>query len=605
MEKKETGQLLSFSINDTGIGIPLAKQDALFHAFTQADGSTTRKYGGTGLGLTICKKLVVMMGGEIGVESEVNEGSTFWFTAWFSHFGDYQKIKNYSDWPSKESLYNARIIAVDDNKTNRRLLDLLFDSWQCHYEIVENPMEVIPLLEKAQKEKDPFRIGILDMQMPDMDGPTLGRLIQDTEGLDTIQLILMTTLNDQSDRKRFLDEGFAAYLTKPIKQSELFNCIHEIVYGDKWTGDESEPENIVDSPEISHDCRILLVEDNEINQQVASVALTYMGFYSEIAANGLEAINTMEIKNFDLILMDCQMPEMDGYEATLEIRKREGESEKHIPIIAMTANAMKGDLEKCLAVGMDDHVAKPIDFNHLYATITKWLDLEVQGDTTRDFISGDKNGPQIILPDLAAINLSSGLTKYDGDQDLYFKTLKKFSANHRFSTEEIRTALKQEDSKQAERIAHTIKGLAGLIGAAELEETARALETGISKNIETVKSLLENVETHLARVLVDIETVTAMASPQNKKNEEKTTKNETEKSSDHLKKILKQYVDLLEEDLTEAEERLVELKNYMAGTENETSIASISEALEEYDYDKVKKEVADLVCNLVLSGKLL
>ncbi|MEA3280593.1 MAG: response regulator, partial [Thermodesulfobacteriota bacterium] len=368
----DTRATIRFAITDTGIGIPEDKVDGLFKSFSQVDGSTTRKYGGTGLGLAISKQLVELMGGQIGVESKEGRGSTFWFTIIFEK--QTEGIKKEKIIPADIS--GKYILIVDDNKTNRHVLREQLKSWKCRFDEASGGSRAIEKLRKALSDNDPFDIALLDMQMPGMSGETLGRRIKEDAGLENTVLIMLTSMGERGDAARLKENGFEAYLTKPVKQSQLYNCLTTVT-GIKKTKPGAEPKHIVTRHSIAedkkHKTRILLAEDNPVNQKVGLLVLKKFGYKADIAVNGKEAVKMLEKCAYDIVLMDVQMPEMDGYEATAEIRNPESNVINHrVPVIAMTANAMKGDREKCIKSGMDDYLSKPINPQKLLGMITKW-----------------------------------------------------------------------------------------------------------------------------------------------------------------------------------------------------------------------------------------
>ena len=378
---------IRFAISDTGIGIPEDRVDRLFKSFSQVDGSTTRKYGGTGLGLAISKQLVELMGGQIGVESKEGRGSTFWFTIVFEK--QPEGIKKEKIIPADIS--GKYILIVDDNKTNRHVLREQLKSWKCRFDEAVGGSQALEKLRKASTDNNPFDIALLDMQMPGMSGETLGRRIKEDAGLKNTALIMLTSMGERGDAARLKENGFEAYLTKPVKQSRLYNCLTTVV-GIKKTKPDAEPEHIVTRHSIAedkkHKTRILLAEDNLVNQKVALLVLKKFGYKADVAANGKEAVKMLEKSAYDIVLMDVQMPEMDGYEATAAIRDPESNISNHrVPVIAMTANAMKGDREKCLNAGMDDYLSKPINPQKLLGMITKWSSeqkSEVRGQRTNN-----------------------------------------------------------------------------------------------------------------------------------------------------------------------------------------------------------------------------
>jgi signal transduction histidine kinase/DNA-binding response OmpR family regulator len=369
-----THAIMRFSVSDTGIGIARDHMDRLFKSFSQADSSTTRKYGGTGLGLSISKKLSEMMGGRIGVESEKDRGTTFWFTAVLEK----QPVGKEPGIGVPEDIRGKHMLIVDDNATNRFVLREQFKSWGCRYGEASCGAEALDRLREAAAANDPYKIAIVDMQMPEMDGAELGqRIKQDPELQDTV-LVLMTSMGNRGDAGRFEKIGFSAYLTKPVKQSQLYDCLVLVGGTSAQPADEQQQKMITVhslAEKKKHNRRILLAEDNLINQKVALSILRKLGYHHvDVVANGREAIEALKKNHVDLVLMDCQMPELDGYEATAQIRKAQSKV-KHpaVPIIAMTAHAMKGDREKCIQAGMDDYLTKPVVPDDLAAMLKKWL----------------------------------------------------------------------------------------------------------------------------------------------------------------------------------------------------------------------------------------
>ncbi len=370
----ESHATVRFDICDSGIGIDSDQMKRLFNSFSQADSSTTRKFGGTGLGLTISKQIIELMGGEIGVKSEKGKGSMFWFTITMEKLPLAQQhaVRELGD------IKNMRVLVVDDNSINRQIFEAYLESWHCRSEVVNSAEDAMKKLHNAAKEGDPFNIALLDYCMPDRDGRSLGQEIKANSQLKDTILVMLTSIGNRGDATRLQELGFSAYLLKPVKQLQLFNCLR-MVTGKVTSNKKDVPMTIITKYSISEDnnkrIRILLVEDNIVNQKLALRFLEKkLGYSADIANDGLEAIESLTRQDYDLVLTDCQMPEMDGYEMTKNIREVNSTVRNHnILIIAMTANAMIGDREKCLDTGMDDYVSKPIKLQELAAVIERNL----------------------------------------------------------------------------------------------------------------------------------------------------------------------------------------------------------------------------------------
>ncbi len=369
----EKHAVLRVEVSDTGIGIPEDRINVLFTPFTQADASTTRQFGGTGLGLAISKKLVELMGGTIGINSKKGEGSTFWFVIPFEKQAE-------SNTPAVKTaqtdITGRKILVVDDNETSRRLLALLLDSWKCRHDEVSSGSEGIEKMAQAVKEHDPYKIAILDMQMPEIDGESLGMRIKNNPLTCNTMLIMLTSLAMRGDAERLNRYGFSAYLTKPVKKLQLFDCLSTLL-GTVISSNVSPDNNAAKYPHTSHitsKIRILLAEDNVTNQKVALAMLAKLGYSADAVANGKEAIKELEYIPYDIVLMDCQMPEMNGYEATGIIRsKNSNVLNREVVIIAMTANSTNSDCEKCLKAGMNDYISKPVMPSELSKILGKWV----------------------------------------------------------------------------------------------------------------------------------------------------------------------------------------------------------------------------------------
>ena len=373
-ENADTAKIY-FEIRDTGIGIPQDRMDRLFKSFSQVDASTTRKFGGTGLGLAISKYLVEMIHGRIGVRSEVGSGSTFWFTACFEKQARQTVLPQLTGLDL--SLENKRILVVDDNATNRELMGHYLTAWRCRHTVVESGKAALAALDTAIDETKPYNLAIIDYMMPHMDGLELGRAIRSNPAHAPTRLIMLSSHGMQGDADHAGAAGFDGFLLKPIKPSHLFNAIvdHSNPAPREALHADSDPVTRHDSGGIGEDekknLKILLVEDNITNQKVALMVMKKNGYRADAVNNGREALDALKRKHYDLVLMDVQMPVMDGFTATRAIRSS-GQGYHNVPVIAMTANAMKGDREKCLEAGMDDYLPKPIVPQHLFDMLAKW-----------------------------------------------------------------------------------------------------------------------------------------------------------------------------------------------------------------------------------------
>ena len=364
LEAKGPGVLLRFEVSDTGIGLSEDEKAQVFATYSQVDSSTTRRHGGTGLGLAIARMLTQLMGGEIGVESNKAAGSRFWFTAMFRE----STIK--SDVSSPISLVGTAVAIVDDNRTNRTILERYLDSWGMRQRSFEGGMEALREMRRAQDD-DQFDVAIVDMMMPGMDGRALAAEIRRDKSLMDMVVVLLTSAGHSEQPV----PGVDIELVKPVRPSQLFDVLHTLLAAKPERARMAPVEEPVPPVHAGRDGRILVVEDNIANIKVAVRMIERLGYRADMAGNGLEAVSALGKLDYDAVLMDCQMPEMDGYEATRQIRRREqgNKERRHTPIIAMTASAMSGDRERCLAAGMDDYISKPIKLHVVAAVLERWL----------------------------------------------------------------------------------------------------------------------------------------------------------------------------------------------------------------------------------------
>jgi CheY-like chemotaxis protein len=363
-----------FEVQDTGIGIPEDRIDHLFQSFSQLDNSTTRKFGGTGLGLAISKRLVEMMNGRIGVRSEPGGGSTFWYTARFDKQLTPGRVEPWAGLVGQ--IATKRILTVDDHAANGRNMHTYLRYWGCESVLATGGREALALLTRAVEEKTPFHIALVDLVMPEMDGIALAQAIKSDPLVKSTYCILMTYRTTPCDPQKAREAGFSACLTKPVKKFQLLSALCSTLDGKCAAISDRDPKETVrvsPSPDSGKQGRnILLAEDNAINKEVAMHLLREFGYTAQAAGNGKEVLECLSRRTYDLILMDIQMPELDGLEATRIIRKS-NKAYRKIPIIAMTANALKGDDEKCIDAGMDDYIAKPIHADTFKQKVDHWI----------------------------------------------------------------------------------------------------------------------------------------------------------------------------------------------------------------------------------------
>ncbi len=494
-ELTESHANLKFSIEDTGIGIFKEKQALIFDKFTQADASSTRKFGGTGLGLAISRQLIEMMDGEIGVESEPGKGSTFWFNLRFELQEETAELS--SELP--KILRDMNILIVDDIALNRRVLREQLKSYNCRIEEAESGAAALEILLAAYERKEPFKLAIIDMQMPVMDGETLCHKIkEDLRILDTI-LILATSISRHGDERLYKEDGFAGYLTKPIKQTylakTLINSINKAEKASSSSTVEKAPKEAIPVSN-KQNMHILLAEDNLINQKVALKMLENLGYKADSVANGIEAVKKLENIQYDLILMDVQMPEMNGLEATMYIRSKDSKVLNHdIPIVALTAHAMKGDREKCIKAGMDDYLPKPVKPAELGDMISKYL-----SNTTV------KSGNLKMNYDSENSTLDwQSLEERLEDRELIMDVLEMFTGSATETISSMRSASSENDASTMRKIAHTLKGVAGNVAAKNIEQIALEIEFHSSKgNLENANKLIDKVECEFQNVMAAI-----------------------------------------------------------------------------------------------------
>jgi two-component system, sensor histidine kinase and response regulator len=458
-KREEQTVELHFIVRDSGIGVPKEKQQLIFEAFAQADGSSRRKYGGTGLGLTISSRLVAMMGGRIWLESEPGQGSTFHFTA---RFELPQAVPQKPDVDGQLSLAGIPVLVVDDNPTNRRILEQTLLQWGMNPVSVASGWAALAALRRAKETGNPTPLVLLDAQMPQLDGFATAAKIKQDPALLTATIMMLTSGGQRGDADRCRQVGISAYLSKPVRQRELREAILRVL-GLRQRGEATKLVTRYSLEKPPERLRILLAEDNAINREVASRILSKRGHFVEVVPDGKMALKALDIQDFDVVLMDIQMPEMDGFEATAEIRRKEGASGRHIPIVAMTAHAMKGDRERCLAAGMDGYISKPIQAEEL---------LKVTETFGRD------SGPleNVREQENAVFDHDLALARVDGDQLLLSDLAQLFCEECPRMLVAVQEAISAQDAKRLERAAHSLKGSIATFAAQGAHDAALQLE---------------------------------------------------------------------------------------------------------------------------------
>jgi PAS domain S-box-containing protein len=493
-ERDQKARLL-FSVKDTGIGIPLDAQKNLFEPFVQADGSTTRQYGGTGLGLTICKRLVQLMDGDISLESEPGRGSVFSFTALF----ETQECQLEHRYRVPSDLNELTVLIVDDNESSRFVNQSMIEHFGFYAYEATSGKHCIQLLNNWDKYSKGKKLDLIlmDWMMPGMDGIETTMKIKELNSFNKVPVIMITAFGDEKSVRQISPIQFDAFLAKPIKQSTLFDAIMES-FDRKDLIDlpesEASSELIIDSPKWQN-IHLMLVEDNIINQTVAKEILGQAGIHPDVMNNGQEAVEAVSQKQYDIILMDIQMPVMNGFQATKEIRKKF--SAESLPIIAMTANAMKGDREACLDSGMNDYVSKPIKKDDLFSVLHKW-GFGTTIDTHEDIPLDQPSKPEKKSPvNASAIDINEGLERLGGNETIYFQLLNSFKDTYAGFIQSIKELI-QNDKNLAIREVHSLKGAAANLSIREVQNTSKALETELkAETPKDTETLIQAVEEKL------------------------------------------------------------------------------------------------------------
>ncbi|MCK8825871.1 response regulator [Fuchsiella alkaliacetigena] len=568
---------LEFAIQDTGVGISKVKQNNLFKAFSQADSSITRRFGGTGLGLAICKQLVKMMNGQIWVESEEGEGSTFYFTAEFGTIKEEEE-----ELSAPPDLRGLKVLLADDNATALEIFESYLQSFSFKVETAKSGEEAISKLVEAEED---FELLLIDWNMPELNGLETARQILDHNQIKRPpKIILVSAFASEEIMAEPGAEIFIAFLTKPITPSHLFDEIMN-VFGHSSRTSSINREQELKSSDLRpiQGARILVAEDNKINQQVCRELLEQNKFIVDIVDNGEEALEMIEVSDYDCVLMDVQMPVIDGYEATRKIR--EDKSMEELPILALTANAMEEHKRQAREAGMNEHIAKPINFKELFSALLRWIEV------------GERELPEILteeeeltLPQLEGIDTENGLLRIGNNLEAYRKILIKFAHSEADAGVRMQEALAEENYQLLEMLAHGLKGVAGNIGADNLFELIEDLEEAIQQETSDIEEKLKSIEEELEMIIGAIKSVEAELTPDNKG--EEIPKEELLARLNRLKTLIEAYDG-------EAVEFLAKiLTSQVSGLENEKEVIELKKKLAEYDFEGALKELKKLIVKL-------
>ncbi len=585
---------LKFSVRDSGIGMTPEQSSRLFQAFAQADTSTTRKYGGTGLGLSISKRLVEMMDGTIWAESEPGVGSTFHFTTWFGVGSQDKRKRLIAD------LAGVRALVVDDNAQAREILTEALRVFALRAESVSSGEDAVREIAAADSA-DPYRLVLMDWHMPGLDGLQASRIIKRNERLKNIPKIVMVTAFGREEIRTQAEEiGVESYLLKPVNQSLLYDTLVDL-FG--VTGVDEHRSRARKEDATVHDAtgiRVLLVEDNEMNQQVATELLESAGAIVTVANHGGEAVKILtagdQPPEFDVVFMDLQMPEMDGFTATKLLRA--DPRLRKFPIIAMTAHALVEERQRCLDAGMNDHVSKPIDPDNLFATLLRWTKPRPKRAVESQAPLTNANAPdEVAMPEIAGVKIADGLNRVAGNRRLYRDLLGQFAAKQGDAAAQISTAIESGDLKLAERIAHTVKGVAGNLGITEVQSVAQRLEKALRDGEGTVSAVLgEFAEAMSAQVQAIEKALRDSAS----------TRSETAQTSPFDGKAAAAAIgrlrSLLEASDGDAEESFRSLQDAVAGVVEKPYLDSLSASINDFDFDAALLKLDEIAKRCARNG---
>jgi len=578
--QSETDITLHLSVEDSGIGMTEEQLAKLFQSFSQADTTTTRKYGGTGLGLVISKSLTDMMGGNIWVESEPNVGSQFHFTVELGkQQGEVTRRQSYVD-----DFGSLRVLVVDDNATSRDILSQMLSDFGFQVDQVDSGSAALALLTQ-EDTKSPYELVLMDWNMPGMDGVETVHAIHGDTAINNVPTVIMVTGYGREDAiSAATGVDIKGFLTKPVTASSLLYAISMAMGKECLGGDAADKSEVLtgDNGAIRHlrGAKVLLVEDNDLNQELAMELLTSNGILASLAENGLQALEILETQAFDGVLMDCQMPVMDGYTATKKIR--EYSKFQSLPVIAMTANAMAGDREKVLAVGMNDHIAKPINVNDMFTTMAKWI---TPSEPLDELDTAAPSKKPIELPVVAGVDMAIGLQSTQQNPELYKKLLQRFLDGQENFESDFRTALLDTDEQAAMRCAHTLKGVAGTIGASDVYQAAQALEAAC-------EAQPSDVDGYLSMLMLKLTPVIEGLSGLMPAKEVELLDPSVEPAE--IRPLLLSLRALLEDDDFGAANVVEQLRPLLQGSNKSAQLTALVKQVESYDFDEALAELTVL-----------
>jgi signal transduction histidine kinase/DNA-binding response OmpR family regulator len=587
-ESDDKGQLVHFAVRDTGIGLTQEQMGRLFQAFEQADASTTRQHGGTGLGLAISKRLVRLMGGDVGVTSQVGQGSTFWFTAYLGKGeGKARRVVT-------PDLRGRRLLVIDDNAQAREVLSSMLESMTFKVDAAPSGQEGIELVRQAAQRGEPYDTVFVDWQMPGMDGIEAGRRILALPNLSPPpHLVMVTAYGREEVMKQAEETSFESVLIKPVTPSMLFDSVVQALSsGERTDAGTHGSTSVGFNFESIRGARVLLVEDNELNREVAAGLLEGAPVTVSEADNGEVAIRMLNESKYDMVLMDMQMPVMDGLAATHAIRQNS--QFKDLPIIAMTANAMAGDRERCLKAGMNDHLAKPIDPDKLFDALLRWIPARTAAPnvTVAPAVTEQRPPADSAPLEIPGIDTQTALKRTGGNRQRYVSLLQRFADSQVGAVGEIRAALKAQDSATAQRIAHSLKGAAANLGANALATAAGSAEVAIKTQSEVERALVEMGRTLFAAVGAIQETLPSAEKV------ESTLSGNGDPSA--VLQPLSRLKMLLEADDSEAAEFILEAQGSFAAVLSPTEIETLRRMVSDFDYESALRAVSGIADRLSL-----